>query len=205
MWIPTRTPGGCRASRPCRRGPPPACSGVCGATRPSSRARARRLPRPLRRAQPEPRAAPDHHRRRRRPPRRNGGGGDAARFRFFRATIDEESDLISRHELSTIPYDLRRGSAQKHGQSRGESSFSSFPGFAVWYSSSLPFRRAKLWVFDVQMASPAPRGVAATICGKALHLLVLCVVGRPRRLKSGSRPPALLIRSFHRGTSIIQA
>ena len=101
-------------------------------------------------------------------------GGDAARFRFFRATIDEESDLISRHELSKNPYDLRRrGSAQKHGQSRGECSFSSFPGFAFWYSSSLPFRRPKLWMFDVQMASPAPRGVAATICGKALHFVVL--------------------------------
>ena len=68
MWIPTRTPGGCRASRPCRRGPPPACSGVCGATRPSSRARARRPRRPSRRARPEPRAAPDHRPRRRRPP-----------------------------------------------------------------------------------------------------------------------------------------
>ena len=65
------------------------------------------------------------------PRRRRRDGGDAARFRFFRATIDEESDLISRHELSKIPYDLRRGSAQKHGQLRGESSFSSFPGFAV--------------------------------------------------------------------------
>ena len=89
------------------------------------------------------------------PRRRRRDGGDAARFRFFRATIDEESDLISRHELSNFPYDLRRrGSAQKHGQLRGECSFSSFPGFAVWYSSSLPFRRAKLWVFDVQMACP---------------------------------------------------
>ena len=166
MWFSSRRRGGCRASRPCRRGPPPACSAACAATRPSSRARARPLPRPSRRARPEPRAAPDHRPRRRR---------------------------------------LFALSAQKHGQSRGESSFSSFPGFAVWYSSSLPFGRAKLWVFDVQMASPAPRGVAATICGKALHLLVLCVVGRPRRLKSGSRPPALLIRSFHRGTSIIQA
>ena len=52
-------------------------------------------------------------------------------------------------------------------QLRGECSFSSFPGFAVWYSSSVPFRRAKLWVFDVQMASPAPRGVAEK--GQGVH------------------------------------